>query len=388
MKRISILGSTGSIGKQALSVAMEHPESFRIVALSANTNWELLLAQAKVFEPELVCIADEKNYEKLKQGLQKNGLADKVEACRGMEGMLRVSTLKSSDIVLTAVVGMIGLRPTVAAIRAKKDIALANKETLVTAGHIIMDMARENGVRILPVDSEHSAIFQCLQGEENNTPKRILLTASGGAFRTWEKERIARATRAQALQHPTWNMGEKITIDSASLMNKGLEMVEASYLFDVPPERIEVVVHPESIVHSMVEYIDGSVIAQLSDHDMRLAIQYALSYPKRLHRAAAPLDFFELASLHFEKPDTKRFPCLALAYRAASMEKSALTVMNAANEALVAAFLKDQISFHQIAEGISLAMEAHPRIALPSLDEILGLEEWSHAFVADYLSQH
>lgn len=346
MKKIAILGSTGSIGTQALDVIEANPDLFEAYVLTANNNVELLIQQARRFQPEIVVIANEQHYDAVQRAL--SNLPIKVYA--GADALCDVVQDEYVDIVLASMVGFAGLRPTISAIKAKKIIALANKETLVVAGELINRLASEYQVPILPVDSEHSAIFQCL--EPGNPIEKILLTASGGPFRHYTEEALKSVTKAQALAHPTWNMGAKITIDSATMMNKGFEVIEAKWLFGVKPEQIQVVVHPQSVIHSMVQFQDGAVKAQLGVPDMRLPIQYAFSYPQRLHSNFDRLDFFSLKTLTFEEPDTKRFPCLQFAYDALQRGGNMPCIVNAANEIVNRAFIEDRISFPRIAEII------------------------------------
>jgi len=372
MKHISILGSTGSIGTQTLDVVRTNRD-ITVEALAAGQNIDLLLEQIKEFQPKLVCVYDVQKAKELKAIIKKEQLT--VEVTTGMEGLLACATIPSAEMVVTAFVGMIGIRPTIEAIKAGKHIALANKETLVTAGHIIMPLAKEKGVSILPVDSEHSAIFQSLQGNAGNKFHRILLTASGGPFRGKTKEELKKVQVEDALKHPNWSMGRKITIDSSTLINKGLEVIEAKWLFDADASQIEVVVHPQSIIHSMIEYEDGAVIAQLGTPDMKLPIQYALYYPKRKGPTSARLDFAKLRALEFYEPDTEVFPALSMAYEALNIGGSMPTVYNAANEWAVAAFLNRKIGYIDIVEKIRKEMEAHQVIENPSLEEILATEE-------------
>ena len=368
-RQIAILGSTGSIGTQALDVIGQHPDLFAVELLTANNNSRLLIEQARRFNPAAVVICNENLYDEVFDAL--DPLDIKVFA--GIDSVCELLKAPQVDLVLTAMVGFSGLRPTIAAIRAGKAIALANKETLVAAGALIMPLARRYGVPILPVDSEHSAIFQCLQGEHARLEK-ILLTGSGGPFLHSTREEIAAATRDQALNHPRWKMGAKVTIDSASLMNKGLELIEARWLFDVEPEDIEVVIHPQSIIHSMVQFSDGCVMAQLSQPDMRLPIQYALSYPHRIDLNTRRLDFAELGSLSFEKPDLERFPCLGLAYEALGRGGNATCIMNGANEVAVAAFLEGRIRFQEIPEIIADVLAHCVFIAEPGLEQIYSTD--------------
>ncbi len=375
LKKISILGSTGSIGKQTIDIVCKQND-IQILGLTANTNIDLLEKQIELVKPQVVAVMDEQ-----KASILKKRIRGKVEVLSGMDGLIRVATLEKVDIVVTAVVGMIGIRPTVEAIKASKDIALANKETLVTAGQIIMDLIKEYKVNIFPVDSEHSAIFQSLKGENKKEVSKILLTASGGPFRGKNTEQLKDITKTQALNHPNWSMGPKITIDSATLMNKGLEVIEAKWLFDVAPDQIQVVVHPQSIIHSMVEYNDGSVIAQLGVPDMRIPIQYALNYPRRVENNIRKLDLFKVASLTFEEPDIKTFRCLELAYRALEEGGSILSVLNAANELAVKKFLEDKVRFLEIPEIIEYAMDKHCNIKNPSLTNIFEAEKETYEII-------
>ncbi len=371
MRHISILGSTGSIGTQTLDVVRTNRD-IQVEALAAGSNIQLLLEQIREFQPKLVCVYRADKAKELEEIIKKERLA--VEVTTGMDGLLACATISSADMVVTAFVGMIGIRPTIEAIKAGKHIALANKETLVTAGHIIMPLAKDKGVSILPVDSEHSAIFQSLQGNAGNKLHRILLTASGGPFRGKSKEELKNVKVEDALKHPNWSMGRKITIDSSTLVNKGLEVIEAKWLFDASADQIEVVVHPQSIIHSMIEYEDGAVIAQLGTPDMKLPIQYALYYPERKGPTSARLDFAKLRTLEFYEPDTEVFPSLTMAYEALKTGGSMPTVYNATNEWAVAAFLDRKIGYTDIVETIRKEMEAHQLIKNPSLEEILATE--------------
>lgn len=377
MKKIAILGSTGSIGTQTLEVVRENKD-IKVTALAAGQNIALLEQQIREFSPGIAAVWDEQRAEELKEKVRDLD----VEIVSGMDGLIQVSTEKESDILVTAIVGMIGIRPTIEAIRAGKDIALANKETLVTAGHIIMPLAKEKNVSILPVDSEHSAIFQSLQGNQEKSLRKILLTASGGPFRGRKKDELAKVRVEDALKHPNWEMGRKITIDSSTMVNKGLEVIEAKWLFDVDVDQIQVVVQPQSIVHSMVEYEDGAVIAQLGTPDMKLPIQYALYYPERRYLKGDRLDFWQIGKLEFEKPDTDTFRALELAYEAGRQGGSLPTVFNAANEFAVGAFLDRKIGYLEITEWIEDCMRRHKNIAEPSLEEILETE----AGIYEYLN--
>lgn len=372
MKHLTILGSTGSIGTQTLDVVRHNQGDFKVVALTAGNNVQEMAAQIKEFHPHYAVMKDEERAEELAQVLSKENIS--CEILYGMEGFVQVSTLAEVDIVVAAMVGMIGLRPVMRAIEAGKDIALANKETLVTAGHIIMPLAKEYKVQILPVDSEHSAIFQCLHGEQREAVETIYLTASGGPFRKSSREELQQVTVEQALAHPNWSMGHKITIDSATMLNKGLEIIEAKWLFDVEPEKIHVLIQPQSIIHSMVGFRDGSVMAQLGTPDMRLPIQYALYYPQRLMLAGERLDFEQIAEIHFEKPNTEVLKGIPLALEACAIGGSMPTVMNAANEYAVAKFLQKDIGFLQIYDMIELAMKKHHTIKKPDLTQILEAE--------------
>ncbi|MBD8389518.1 1-deoxy-D-xylulose-5-phosphate reductoisomerase [Dysgonomonas sp. BGC7] len=382
MKRnIAILGSTGSIGTQALDVVREHPEDFEIYALTANDNVDLLIKQAREFSPEVVVIANDNKYAQLKQALV--DLPIKVWA--GSESIAQVVESEPIDIVLTAMVGYSGLKPTINAIKAKKIIALANKETLVVAGELITSLALENKTPILPVDSEHSAIFQCLTGEHSPIEK-ILLTASGGPFRNHSKEQLSKVTKAEALKHPNWSMGAKVTIDSASLMNKGLEMIEAKWLFDVEPDQIEVVVHPQSIIHSMVQFEDSSIIAQLGLPDMHLPIQYALSYPRRIKSNLERLDFFKLKTMTFEQPDISRFRNLTFAFEAARIKGNMACIMNAANEIAVSAFLSEKVGFLEMSDIIESTMEKASFITSPSYEDYVQTDMEARYIAQDLIN--
>lgn len=376
MKYISILGSTGSIGTQTLDI-VENNKDLCVRGLAAGRNVELLEQQIRRFSPVIAALWDEKDAADLRVRV-----ADlPVKIVSGMDGLIQVVTEEKTQIVVTAIVGMIGIRPTMEAIMAGKDIALANKETLVTAGHLIMPLAKEHGVQILPVDSEHSAIFQCLQGFEKSKVRRILLTASGGPFRTRTRESLKDIQVEDALKHPNWVMGRKITIDSATMVNKGLEVMEARWLFNVGLDQIQVVVHPQSIIHSAVEYVDGAVIAQLGTPDMRLPIQYALFYPQRRFLNSQPLDLFQVGAMTFEPPRLDVFEGLALAYEAARAGGSMPTVFNAANERAVAKFLNREIGFLDIVRIIRQAMEHHQVIVSPDLDQILMTEQQTYDFI-------
>ena len=376
MKKIAILGSTGSIGTQTLDIVREQGD-IQVVAMAAGSNISLLEAQMREFKPSLVSVWDEKKASELRTNTKDLG----IKIVSGMEGLLEVSVIPESEILVTAIVGMLGIRPTIAAIKAGKKIALANKETLVTAGHIIIPLAKEYKVPILPVDSEHSAIFQSLQGAGDNKISRILLTASGGPFRGRKSDDLKNIQVEDALKHPNWSMGRKITIDSSTLVNKGLEVMEAKWLFDVTLDQIQVVVHPQSVIHSAVEYEDGAVIAQLGTPDMRLPIQYALYYPERRNFSGRRLDLFEIADLTFEKPDTDTFRGLALAYLAMEKGGNIPTVYNAANEKAVSLFLDRKISYPEITELIEACMEDAEFIDHPDVDEILWTEAAAYEFI-------
>lgn len=370
MRKIAILGSTGSIGTQTLEVVRENGD-LEVAALSAGSNVDLMEKQIREFQPKIAGMWSEEAARDLK-----SRVADlPVKVVSGMDGLLEIAVMEETEVLVTAIVGMIGIRPTIAAIEAGKDIALANKETLVCAGHIIMPLAKKMGVSILPVDSEHSAIFQSLNGEPKDRLEKILLTASGGPFRGRTREELAAMQVEDALKHPNWSMGRKITIDSSTLVNKGLEVMEAKWLFDVDLDRIQVVVHPQSIIHSAVQFVDGAIIAQLGTPDMKLPIQYALYYPDRRPMGGKRVDFFDLAQITFEKPDTDVFTGLKLAYRAAKAGGSMPTVYNAANERAVGLFLDKKISYLQITELIEACMDAHKVVEDPDVDEILTAEK-------------
>ncbi|PDP44001.1 1-deoxy-D-xylulose-5-phosphate reductoisomerase [Tannerella forsythia] len=382
-RKIAILGSTGSIGTQALEVIEEHPDMFEVYVLTAHHQVDLLIRQARRFMPEIVVIANERHYPRLKEAL-----ADlPIKVWGGADALAQVVQMKPIDMVLTALVGYAGLRPTIAALEAGKAIALANKETLVVAGELITTLAKEKNAPILPVDSEHSAIFQCLSGTWNNSVEKIWLTASGGPFRTKTPDELATVTKEQALRHPNWNMGAKVTIDSASMMNKGFEMIEARWLFDLPPEQIEIVVHPQSIVHSMVQFEDGAVLAQLGLPDMKLPIAYALSYPKRLKTVAPRLDFRQYASLTFEEPDMGRFRNLAYAFEAIRKGGNMPCILNAANEVAVAAFLEDRAGFLQMSDVIARTMEKATFVARPTYDDYVETDAEARRIAAEFLNR-
>jgi 1-deoxy-D-xylulose-5-phosphate reductoisomerase len=375
MKNVVLLGSTGSIGTSTVKVAEDLPDQIRLIGLAAGNNSELLLEQTRRHKPAVVSITDPAKAKELQAAL---GAAAQVYS--GNEGLLKLATLPEADIVLIAIVGTAGLQPALAAIRAGKDIAVASKEILVMAGETVMNEARKHGVRVLAVDSEHSAIFQCLDGKPTASVRKLLLTASGGPFRSktdWPKEKFSEITVERALKHPSWVMGRKITIDSATLFNKGLEMIEARWLFDIEMARVGVVVHPQSIVHSMVEFVDGSLIAQLSTPDMCLPIQYALTYPERAASGRVQTNFPKIGTLTFEEPDTERFPAINLARRAGEVGGTLPAVLNAANEIAVEAFVNRKINFLQITETVRRTMDAHKTVAHPTLDQILEADAWA-----------
>ena len=382
MKRITILGSTGSIGTQTLDVVRKNKDKFQVVAISANSSIDLLLEQIMEFFPKYVAVYNKESALKLKEMIPEN---INIEVLSGMDGLVKICQLEEVNVVLTAVVGMIGLVPTMAAIKAKKTIALANKETLVTAGELVMSEAKKNNVEILPVDSEHSAIFQCLNGERKQDIEKIILTASGGPFRGKKREELVNVTKNEALKHPNWDMGRKISIDSSTLMNKGLEVIEAKWLFDVDVEDIEVVVHPQSIIHSMVSFRDSSVISQMGCPDMRLPIEYALTYPERLKTDFERLDLAKVATLTFEKPDMETFPCLALAFKVLKLGGTYPAALNSANEFLVNEFLNDKIGFYDIPYYIEKTLDCHKNRVNPTLEDILEVDKETRAFLANLL---
>lgn len=382
-RRIAILGSTGSIGRQALDVIRQHRDLFEVELLTANNSTDLLIRQAIEFDANSVVICNEDKYKEVSEALQPHY----IKVFAGMKSVCDLVTGDNIDIVLTSMVGFSGLASTVAAVKAGKTIALANKETLVAAGSIVMDLAKQHRSRILPVDSEHSAIFQCLMGSAGADIEKIHLTASGGPFRTWTREQIAKATREQALNHPNWSMGSKITIDSATMMNKGLEIIEARWLFGTPGEKIDVVVHPESIIHSMVEYADGSVIAQMGHPDMREAIQFAFSFPHRLTLNNRKLNFAELGSLSFFVPDMEKFPALGLAYESLRKGGNMACIMNAANEAAVAAFLQEKIGFYEITDVVQECMAGADFVANPDLDTIFETNDAAFAHAKEIIAK-
>lgn len=378
MKRVVLLGSTGSIGTSTIKVAQDLPNRFQLIGLAAGGNVQLLAEQAKEFKPQAVSISDPAKVAALQQSLGAG-----MQVYSGNEGLINLATLPEADIVLIAIVGTAGLAPALAAIRAGKDIAVASKEILVMAGEIVMGEARKHGVKVLAVDSEHSAIFQCLDGKPPESVRKLWLTASGGPFRCTPKSEFAGITVERALKHPSWVMGRKITIDSASLFNKGLEMIEARWLFDIEMARVGVIVHPQSVVHSMVEFVDGSIIAQLSSPDMCLPIQYALTYPERVASDRVQTPFAKIGSLTFEEPDLDRFPSLTLARKAGDLGGTLPAVLNAANEIAVEAFCARKISFPGITETVAMTMNAHQWIEHPSLDEILAADAWARSKASD-----
>jgi 1-deoxy-D-xylulose-5-phosphate reductoisomerase len=381
MKNICILGSTGSIGTQAVKILRQRKDEFKVIALSANTNIDLLYSQALEFLPQYVVVMNKDSYIILKDKLAPHN----IKVLLGMDGLEFISTLNSVDIVLTSVVGMIGLKPTIAAIKEGKIIALANKETLVVGGNIIKNELKNSSSKIIPVDSEHCALFQCLLGEDKNTIKKLILTASGGPFRGKTKQELSNVTPEMALKHPRWNMGKKISIDSATLMNKALEVIEAHWLFDVSYDDIEVVIHPQSIIHSMVEYIDGSIITQMGNTDMRHPIQFALDYPNRKLSTSGYLDLIKNNTLNFEEPDINTFECLKLGYEAGKIGGTMTTVLNAANEEAVSLFLSNKINFLQISQIVREAMNNHSVIQNPNLNEILEVEYRTREYISEII---
>ena len=376
MKYISILGSTGSIGTSALDVVTSHPEHFKIIGLTANHNIDLLEKQIYTFYPRIVSVSTKE----LADALRK-----RIPTDTKVDGLIEVATHPDSNLVLSSVVGVSGLLPPIEALKAKKDIAIANKETLVAAGHIVTELAKQNGCRLIPVDSEHSAIFQCLNGENNQEIERLIVTASGGAFRDKTREEMEILQVKDALKHPNWLMGAKLTIDSATLMNKGFEIMEARWLFDIPYEKIDVLIHKESIIHSLVEFIDGSIMAQLGDPDMRMPIQYAFHYPTRLQSNYKKLNLLEIASLHFEKPNFKKFPCLHYAYESGKIGGTTPAVLNAANEIANALYLQNEISFFDIEKTIYSTLEAHYSITNPDLETVLDADRWAREYANELL---
>ncbi len=372
MKKLVVLGSTGSIGKSTLSVVNHHPDRFQIVGLAAGSNVEEMVRQAKAVRPKIISMADRESAEEVRQQV-----GEDIKVVYGDEGLLEVATMAEADTVVSAIVGSRGLHPTLAAIKAGKTIGLANKETLVTAGHLVTQAAMEAGVSIIPIDSEHSAIFQCLNGERKADVRKLILTASGGALRDWPQEKLVTATREEVLNHPNWSMGAKVTVDSATMMNKGLEVIEAHWLFSFPYDKIEVLIHAESIIHSMVEFQDGAVMAQLGIPDMKVPIQYALTYPERLPLSLKPLDLATIGTLQFRSPDWERYPCLRLAYEAGRCGGTMPTVLNAANEVAVERFLDGEIAFTAIEAVIETVLEQHESLANPELEVIEEVDRWA-----------
>lgn len=371
-KKVSILGSTGSIGTQALDVISHYPEQFTVEALSAGSNVDLLIEQIHQFHPSIVSIATPELADKVRREVP-----DSVKVLSGEEGLIEVAARNDADFLITAIVGSQGLKPTLAAIEAGKHIGLANKETLVTAGHLVTESVRKHKVSVLPIDSEHSAIFQCLNGESDKDIHQITLTASGGSFRHLTRDQLLHVTVEEALNHPNWSMGAKVTIDSATMVNKGLEVIEAHWLFNLPYDQIDVIIHPESIVHSFVEFNDYSIMAQLGNPDMRVPIQYALTYPQRFRTPTKPLNLVEVGKLNFVKMDYVRYPCLRMAFEAGRAGGTATTVFNAANEVAVARFLRGEITFLQIEDIIDEALQCHEVITTPNLEEIMVSDEWA-----------
>jgi 1-deoxy-D-xylulose-5-phosphate reductoisomerase len=368
MKSLSILGSTGSIGTQTLDIVKNNPDEFKIIGLTTNNNVDILKKQIDEFKPEAVAVMDNKKVDELKKDIDTNVYS-------GIDGIIKVATLSDADTIVNSLVGSIGVRPTIEAIKNKKNIALANKETLVTAGLIVMNEVKKNNVKLMPIDSEHSAIFQCLNGENIDDVNKIIITASGGAFRDYSKEQLENVTAADALKHPTWNMGNKITIDSATLMNKGFEVIEAHWLYGIDYGKIEVIIHPQSTIHSLVEFKDSSVLAQLGNPDMKIPIQYALSFPKRFNLDSKKLDLLEVKNLSFSKPDLELFPCLKYAYDAGNARGTLPAVLNAANEVAVYAFLDNKIKFLDIPRLVNKMMQEHKIIKNPNLNEILDVDK-------------
>jgi 1-deoxy-D-xylulose-5-phosphate reductoisomerase len=382
MKTLTILGSTGSIGTSTLEIVASHPEKFRVAALTAGSNLELFARQIERFSPRLVVVLNEDLALKLSAMLT---LERRPEIMSGVEGLIAAATMAEAEMVVAAIVGAAGLVPVAAAIKAGKDIALANKEILVTAGHLFIELIERHGVKLYPVDSEHSAVFQSLEGHRSKDIARIILTASGGPFLNTPRELLANVSVTDALNHPNWSMGRKISIDSATMMNKGLEVIEARWLFDVAPEKIAVNIHPQSIVHSMVEYVDGCVIAQLGTPDMKAPIAYALSYPERIATGVKPLDLTDFSGLTFSRPDLERFPALGLAYRALADGESMPAVMNAANEMAVEAFLEGRIKFLEIPALIERVMDAHQPGSLTTIADVLEVDRWSRTKTREFL---
>ncbi|OEG70108.1 1-deoxy-D-xylulose 5-phosphate reductoisomerase [Candidatus Endomicrobiellum trichonymphae] len=384
MKRITVLGSSGSIGKQTLNIISKMKENVCIEGLAVGSNIKILKSQIKKFKPAAVSVNSPADAQNLKKWCISNNI--KTDVYKGNTGLEKLTTMPKADMILAAIVGAAGLKPIIAAIKAKKDIAIANKEAIVMAGSYIMKLAAENGVSVLPVDSEHSAIFQCCTDEKKSHIKRIILTASGGPFYKYDKD-FSKITVEQALDHPTWKMGRKITVDSATLMNKGLEAIEASVLFGVSINKVEIIIHPQSIVHSMVEYVDGSVIAQLSNPDMKLPIQYALTYPERLPSNIKPLNLIELNKLEFYNPDFKKFPCLNIAYYAAKKGYTVPAVMNAANETAVASFLNREIKFTDIAKIVERTVKTHKISKSTSLDTFIEADHWARHYAEKLIDE-
>jgi 1-deoxy-D-xylulose-5-phosphate reductoisomerase len=387
MKQVAILGSTGSIGCNALRVIEAFKNEFGVAALGAGSQVELLAEQIEQFNPQVVSVSDEASADKLRHELRKRNVANSPKIFTGIDGLSEVATVEGAEIVIGAVVGALGLVPTYRALELGRRVALANKETLVVAGELMTKAAERFGAELLPVDSEHNALHQCLRGEKRHELKRLILTASGGPFRNASREEIEQATPAQALNHPTWRMGAKITIDSATLMNKGLEVIEAHWLFDCSADEIDIVVHPQSVVHSMVELVDGSIIAQLGVTDMRHAIQYALTYPDRRTSQLPPLDLASLSKLEFFQPDLEKFPCLNLAYRALRTGGTLPAVLNAANEVAVAAFLEEKIRFGDISRLIESACDAHEVGAASNLETVLSADRWARIWVGNLVDK-
>ena len=387
MKQIAILGSTGSIGCNTLRVVEAFQGEFSVAALGAGANVELLAEQVEQFRPRVVSVSDEASADQFRQELKKRGAVNLPKIAIGVDGLSEVATVDGAEIVIGAVVGALGLLPTYRALELGRRVALANKETLVVAGELMTKAAEKSGAELLPVDSEHNALHQCLRGEKRHELKRLILTASGGPFRNASREEIEQATPAQALKHPTWRMGAKITIDSATLMNKGLEVIEAHWLFNCSADEIDIVVHPQSVVHSMVELIDGSIIAQLGVTDMRHAIQYALTYPDRRPTQLPSLDLAQMSKLEFSPPETEKFPCVNLAYKALRVGGTMPAVLNAANEIVVAAFLNEKIKFGEIPRLIQAVCDAHSVQKASSLDIVLGADAWAREWVTNQITQ-
>ena len=380
-KKIAVLGSTGSIGINVLNVADAYPEHFSVVGLAAGKNIELLSSQILKFKPLLVSVKNESLANELRKILKDKKADSNLEILFGDEGLQSVATMPDIDMVVSSVVGSIGIKPVIEAINARKNIAIANKEALVMAGELIMELASNKGVSIVPIDSEHSAIFQCLQGHRKNEIKRLILTASGGPFFNHNMCQLTNITPEMAIKHPVWSMGKKISVDSATMMNKGLEVIEARWLFDIPPDKIDIIVHPQSIIHSMVEYIDGSIIAQLGVPDMKTPIQYALSYPKRLPSLSAPLSLEEIGTLSFKKPDTTKFPCIKMCYEALNTGGTAPAVLAAADEIAVELFVSGRIGFLDIPNIVEKTLLAHSPILHPSLENIITAEKWARNYI-------